>query len=385
MRETFPLGRIAGIHIGANWSLLVIAWLITWSLAAEILPAIAPDASGTLYWVVGGVAAVLFFASLLLHEIGHSIVARHHGVGVEAITLWLFGGVSKLERDTTSAAVELKVAVVGPIVSFGLAVLFGALAFALDTTGAFPVGAAALWWLCFINVLLGGFNLLPAFPLDGGRVLRALLWGHHHDRVRATRTAAAVGELFAYALLGVGVFLFAGGDLLSGLWLVFLGWFLFMAARAETEAVTRQDLLGGVTVAQIMSPHPVTAPAFVTVAQLIEHWLFRYRFSAYPVVRDDGHVVGLVTLESLRRVPEEMRMSVTAEQAAFAGHDDVPIVAPDDLVNDVLPRLIGSPAGRALVIDDGHLVGIVSPTDVARALDLRSLWHPAPPTGTVAA
>lgn len=380
MRETFPLGRIAGIHIGANWSLLVIAWLITWSLASELLPAVAPDASAALYWTIGAVAAALFFLSLLLHEIGHSVVARRHGVGVEAITLWLFGGVSKLEHDTTSASVELRVAVVGPAVSFALGIGFGALALVLDASGVFPVGAGALWWLCFINLLLGAFNLLPAFPLDGGRVLRALLWRHGHDRLRATRTAAAVGELCAYGLIGLGVFAFAGGAALSGLWFVFLGWFLFMAARAETESVTRDDLLGGVTVAQIMSPDPVTAPAYVTVAQLVTHWLFRYRHSAYPVVRDDGHVVGLVTLESLRRVPESDRAGVTAEQAAFPLRQ-VPVLRSGELVNDALPRLVRSPSGRALVIEEGRLVGIVSATDVTRALDLRSLGRPVAPGG----
>lgn len=375
MEETIHFGRVAGIRVGANWSLLVIAWLITWGLAGEALPVLVPGYGTLEYWIAGVITAVLFFASLLTHEMGHAIVARHYGVDVKQITLWLFGGVAKLESDTTSAAVELRVGAVGPVVSFGLAVLYGALAVAFDQVSWFALAAGSLWWLCSINLLLAVFNMLPAFPLDGGRVFRAFLWARHGDRVRATVTASRAGQFFGYGLIGLGLLLFASGGGISGLWFVFLGWFLTAAAKMELYAVTQQDLLGGLRVAQVMSSHPVVAPAQLSVAGLIDDYLFRYRHSAYPVVDPSGHPVGLVTLDRLRTVPPDRRTTTSLAEIAFP-LDTLVVVDPDTPVTDLVPKLAVSRAGRALVVASGDLVGIVSHTDLSRALDLRSVWRP---------
>jgi Zn-dependent protease len=370
MEQTVRLGRIRGIDIGANWSLLVIAWLITWGLADGVLPEAVPGRSTLAYWGVGIFASVLFFASLVLHELSHALVARRHGVEVKRITLWLFGGVAQLESDNPDPATEMRVGVVGPVVSLAIGGFVAVLAAALQPVEPFAIVAASLWWLAAINILLGLFNLAPAFPLDGGRVLRALLWRHWGDRVRATVAAARAGEVVAYVLVLLGVLEITGGALIGGIWFVFLGWFLLSAARAESAVVTRDVLLAGVTAKDVMTPHPMVAPAHLTVERFIDDVLFRHRHSAYPVVDPGGYPVGLVTLDRVRRVDPALRPVTMISTIA---HDlaEVPRCQADDALTDVIAALGPSPVGRLLVFDGADLVGILAPGDIVRAIELR--------------
>jgi len=380
VESNIRLFRLRGVEIGANWSLLVIAWLITWGLAGTVLPAAVPDRPALAYWATALITAALFFASLITHEMGHAIVARRHGVQVEQITLWLFGGVAKLQSDDPDPAAELRVGAVGPMVSLGIGLVAGVAAVAIGTVDALELQAAALLWLSWINVLLAVFNILPAFPLDGGRVLRAALWQRWDDRVRATVAAAKVGEAFAYGMIFLGFLAFAGGAWLSGVWFAFLGWFLLLAARAEAMVVTQQDALDGLTVAELMTHDPVVAPAQISVTELIDDYLFRFRHSAYPVVDDLGRPVGLVTLERLRTVPPAARSTTDVRAIAFA-MDEVPCRQANEPALDLLAELARSRPGRALVLDGTHLVGIVSKTDIVRILDLRAALGPVPIDG----
>jgi Zn-dependent protease len=243
MKQSIHIGRMAGIPIGANWSVIVIVALITWVLAAGVLPDLAPDQSWAAYAGVAVVAAVLFFVSLVTHEVAHSVVARRYGVEVKRITLWMFGGVSELEAELSSPTGELRMAAAGPATSFGLGVGFFAASVAAGTLSLPDLVVAALWWLGFINVGLGVFNLLPAYPMDGGRVLRAALWTRSGDRIRATRTAARVSQWLAYGLMGLGVLLAMSGGLVEGMWLAFIGWYLGGASRAEATASIQQGRL----------------------------------------------------------------------------------------------------------------------------------------------
>ncbi|MCX7621510.1 MAG: site-2 protease family protein [Acidimicrobiales bacterium] len=370
--QSVRLGRIFGIPVGINWSVVLVLWLLAWSLAQDVFPSVAPGYENWSYWSVAIGSALVFLGSLVLHELGHSLVARRAGVAVRSITLWLFGGVAQFENDTTSPKAEARVAAAGPAVSLALAVLFAVVAEAIFALSLSEVVAVGLVWLSFINGVLAVFNLIPAFPLDGGRVLRAILWHRYQDRIRATLTAAQVGTWFAYGLIGLGVVVFISGPALSGLWFVFLGWFLLTAARGEAFVVTEQAALANRTVREVMSPDPATVPASISVQGFIDEFILRHRHSSFPVVRSDGTVVGLVTLEAVRAVPPDRRAEITLDQIAVP-LVQVPVVGPDDPADSLVSLIAAGPVSRALVFEHGdpagRLVGIVSASDILRVME----------------
>ena len=231
------LGRLAGIEVGLHWSLAIVFVLIVWTLAGQILPAVVPDQPEPAYWLVAALAAMLFYASLLSHEMGHALVARRLGVNVDGITLWLFGGVARLRCDAQTPGTEAKIAIAGPVVSLVLAIAFAAATFALDTSSGPPLIEGGCAWLAGSNAVLLVFNLLPAFPLDGGRLLRAWLWRRTGDRFRATSRAAWLGRVFGFLMIGLGLVALVTQGALSGLWLVFLGLFLMVAARSQESQI----------------------------------------------------------------------------------------------------------------------------------------------------
>ena len=373
MDQNIRLGRIAGVPVGINWSILIIFWLLAWELADLVLPGYHPHESRAIYWIVGIAATALFFASLLAHEVSHAIVARRNGIGVRRITLWLFGGVSELESEALTPGADFRIAVVGPLTSFVLAGVYGLLAFLLPQGGgAEAVVVSALGWLAWINLFLGAFNLIPAAPLDGGRVLRAALWHRGGDRVRAATTAARTGQAFGYALIVLGVLEFLAVGLV-GLWFVFLGWFLLAAARGEESSAVMRDSLADVHVRDLMTPHPTTFSSEMTVGELLETELHRHRFGSYPLVAPDGRLVGLTTMNRIRHVPAGRRPATRLIDVACP-LSEVPVGSPGEPIPDLLLRMQASPDGRAFVVDEGgHLVGILSPTDIARFVQLSML------------
>jgi Zn-dependent protease/predicted transcriptional regulator len=369
MGDDVRLGRIAGVAVGASWSLLVILALITWILGSEVLPGAAPDAHPVAYWAVAAVTAIAFLASLLAHELAHSVVARGRGIEVEGITLWMFGGMSRLKGEAPDARTEERMALAGPLASLALGAAMTVLAVLLAGAHAPDVVAAAIAWLGLMNGMLAVFNLLPAYPLDGGRVLRAIIWRRTGDLRRATAAATTIGIRFGYGLMALGAVTAVAGAGLGGIWLALLGWIVLNAARAEQAGFELRHLLRGVRVADVMTPDPVTAPADVTVEALVRHYVGLYRCSAFPVVRADGSAVGLVTLSRLREVPARMRTTLTAGEVATP-MERVVTAQPDDLVVDLLARFTVGSGRRALVIDDGAPVGIVTASDVERALEM---------------
>jgi Zn-dependent protease len=374
MEQSLSLGRIAGVSIGVHWSVLVIAWLIGSGLAIDLYPEAYPGYGGAEYAAAAAVTVLAFLASLVAHELGHALVARRLGVGVRTITLWMLGGAATLEEEATSGEDELRIGAVGPAVSIGLGLGFGGLAWALDALGApsLVIGVAA--WLAVMNIVLAVFNLLPAFPMDGGRVLRAALWMRHGDELRATRTAASAGRVLGYTIVGLGMVSVLSGAF-GGLWFVIIGMFIAFAARMETAEIERHKLLGGVTVGDVMTPDPLTAPSAITVQELLDQYVLRHHVSAYPLLSVDGSVDGLITLDRLRRIPPERRSTTPAGDAACPLAELV-VTDPDDEVAEILPRLMGSPERRALAMRGERLVGIVSHTDIGRALEILRLTHP---------
>ncbi|TDB76396.1 site-2 protease family protein [Micromonospora sp. KC723] len=373
MRASFRIGRIAGVPVGVNWSVLVIFLLIAWALSATQFPRAYPGRPVVAYVAAGLAAAVVFFLGLLAHEVSHAVVAKRNGLQVQGITLWLFGGVAELRGEAPNPGAELRIAGVGPLVSLLLGFLFGGIAVVLSLAGADGLLLGSLAWLAGINVLLAVFNVLPAAPLDGGRLLRAAVWKATGDRTKASVVAARAGWVLGALLIGLGLFQFLTGFGVGGLWLALIGWFLIGAAGMEERQARMGSALAGVRVGDVMTPQPQTASAEMTVADFVDHYLFAYRHSALPLT-EDGRPVGLVTLDRVRGIPAERRATTTlAEVACRAG--DLVLARPEEQLNDLLPRLSECTDGRALVVVDQRLVGIVSPSDISRAVQRGSLRH----------
>jgi Zn-dependent protease/CBS domain-containing protein len=367
MRQSFSLGRISGIQIGVNWSVLVIVALLAYGLAVGQFPAAAPDHPAWEYWFAAIVTAVAYMGSLLAHELAHSLVARRNGLQVESITLWLLGGVSRLQGEVHDPGAEVRIAGVGPLVSLILGGVFSLLAWGVHAAGVRGVLVAALAWLGGINILLAVFNVIPAAPLDGGRLLRAVLWRITGDKLKAAVWSARSGQVFGWALVVVGGYLVLVGRNYSWLWFVLLGWFLISAATAESQQAMIQQRLRTVPVWQVMTRDPVTVPASATVAQFLTDYLPRHRHSAFPVVAD-GQTTGLVTVHRAGQVPPGEQGHTTLGDVACP-LADVARATPDEPVSDVLSRLNECSEGRALVFTGDQLTGIISPTDISRALE----------------
>ena len=367
MTPTFSLGRIGGIRIGVNWSVLFIVALLAYGLAAGQFPAEVPRHPVAEYIVAGVVTAVAYIGSLLVHELAHSLVARRNGIKVEDITLWLLGGVSRLEGEFPDPGAELRVAGAGPLASLLLGGLFLLLAWLVMTAGVRGLVVAALAWLGGINILLAVFNVIPAAPLDGGRLLRAVLWSITKDKLKAAIWSARAGQVFGWILTVVGIYLVLVARDYSWLWFVLLGWFLISAATSENQQAVLQSRLRTVPVREIMTANPVTVPASATVAQFLHDYLPWSRHAAFPVVAD-SQTVGLVTVKRINQVPAGERGQTTLHDVACP-LSEVARAAPDESAADLLPGLNGCADGRALVFDDGHLAGIVSPSDISRALE----------------
>jgi Zn-dependent protease/CBS domain-containing protein len=364
---TVRLGRIAGIEVGLHWSLAIVFALITWTLASQVLPSVVPDQTQSAYWIVSSIAGLLFYVSLLSHEMGHALVARRLGVKVDGITLWIFGGVARLRGEAATPGMEARIAIAGPLVSLVLAILFGAATFALDATGGPPLIEGGCAWLAGSNAILLLFNLVPAFPLDGGRLLRAWLWQRRHDRYSATSRAAWLGRMCAFLMIGLGLLeLFAQGAL-SGLWLILLGWFLRSAARSEESQVLMRGALGGLRVGDVMSRDPTVAPGWITVDEFINSYAPGHDARAYPLKTFDGALDGLVTLAKLAQVPPEER-HVRRVRDIGTGMDQIAQASPGESLSAVLDRFNASNGGQMLVMDGGKLVGTLSATDITRAL-----------------
>lgn len=367
MGASFHLGRIAGIRIGVNWSVLVIFALITWGLAAAHFPAAHPQYGVGAYLTAGLVTAVVFLVSLLAHEISHALVARRNGVPVEDITLWLFGGVARLSGEARNPGVELRIAGVGPLVSLLLGAVFLVVAGLLAASGYDGLVLGAFGWLGGINIALAVFNAIPAAPLDGGRLLRSVIWWRTGDRLKATVWSSRAGQVFGWILIALGLVTFLTRGGLGGLWLALIGWFLVGAATAESQQATVRGRLGELAVRDLMTPHPVTAAGSMTVEELLHSEASRHRHSTFPLSEDGGPPIGLVTFNQVRRVPPEARATTRLRDIACP-MEQVAQVRPEEPAADLLPRLSECAEGRALVLSDGMLVGIVSPSDVSRVL-----------------
>jgi Zn-dependent protease len=384
MRASISLGRIAGIKVGINASVFLIIAILVGGLATGQLPAAFPGRSVLAYVIAAIVAALLFLASLLAHELAHSVVARRNGIEVDSIVLWLLGGVAQLRGEPKTPGADFRIAVVGPLTSVALAVVFGLGAGGVAQLGTAGLTFGVLAYLAATNAMLAIFNLIPAAPLDGGRVLRAALWRWRGNRQTAAVSAARAGRFVGFAMIALGVLQVVTGSGLSGIWLALIGWFVVSAATAEEQQAKLGGLLAGLTVGQVMTPGPIVLDGNLSVGDFVAQVALTQQFSTYPIVDPDGRLTGLVTLNRVRAVPPELRATTRLHEIACAPAE-VPIARPEGPLGELLERMQGCSDGRAVVVDNaGRVVGVVSPSDVARALqltDLRALDRYAAPSG----
>ncbi len=366
MPGSIRIGKIAGIEIYIHISWIVIVVLLTWSLAVGWFPVYRGWSTAT-YWVVGFIAALLLFVSVLVHELAHSVVARARGLPVKNITLFVFGGVSNIEKEPGSPGVEFQMAIVGPITSL----LIGGLAYVL----LLPLGnstsplAAILFYIAFSNILLGIFNLLPGFPMDGGRVLRSIIWKINGNLRKATRAASMVGEIFGYLFILLGIWEFFAVSVLNGLWIGFIGWFLLSSAQSANTEVVLQSMFRGVTVADVMSKTPITVPANISLQKLVDEFFLPLGLRSVLVTQAD-QLVGLITLGDIRHVPREQWGQVPVGHAMIP-LDRLHVVSPQQSLNDVLPLMAGRDVNQLPVVEDGRVVGVLSRDAIVRFMEVR--------------
>lgn len=369
-RSTLRVGRLAGIPIGIHPLWLLIVGLLTWSLGGTYFPDRDAGLDDGPAYALGLLSALLLFGGVLLHELGHALVARRRGVEIEEIDLWMLGGVARMKGEPRRAGDELAFALAGPAVTAVLVLLAGAARLAIGSGGARWLVALADYQL-IVNAMILSFNLLPAFPLDGGRVLRALLWRRSGDQQDATARASAVGHAFGLGMVVLGG-LSAMSGAIGGLWLAIIGAFVMVASRAEADALRRRETFAARTVADLMTPSPVVVPGDLTLQEAVVAHVTRALHGAYPVVDADGRVAGILTLAAIRAVPaaDRPRRDVTAVMAT----NPTLLVTPATAVDDVLARPAFLRTGRVVAVDgDGRPVGILSVTDIAREELLSSL------------
>jgi Zn-dependent protease/CBS domain-containing protein len=367
--RSLRLGAVDGVEIRVDWSILVIFWLLLWSLASAGLPELASGYRTAEYWAAAAATTVAFFASLLAHELSHCVAARRQGLHVRDVTLWLLGGVSTIEEEPKTPSGDLRIAIAGPAASVAFGVASFAAAALFSATDLPPLLVACAVWLGSVNLLLALFNLVPAAPLDGGRVLRAVRWRQTGDRTIAAIDAARAGRVFGFILVALGFLEFLLGTDVSGLWFVLLGWFLISASRAEEMQVRLHHDLGTTRVSDLMTAEPITVRENMTVDEVLHEYVLARHCSTFPVLDDAGHLTGLVTLGRLRSVLPQQRTTTPVATIAWP-FAELTIADPDELIVDVLRRGAAGGDGRIVVCRGDALIGIVSPTDIARAMQV---------------
>jgi Zn-dependent protease len=363
---TVRIGTLAGIPLELHFTWAIIFALLAWSLATGYFPRAVPDLPTGSYWSKGVLAALLLFASILAHELGHALVARREGVKTQRIVLFAFGGVAELKAEPPGPGPEFRIAVAGPAVSAILFLGFALLAGALSER---PGAAAVMAYLAMLNGIVVLFNLIPAFPLDGGRILRAALWRFWGDLPRATRAAAGAGRLFAYFLIVGGIFGLLSGRTGGALWQLLIGLFLLQAAQSSSAQVWLKEALSGLRVRDLMVAEPVAVPAHIPVSDAIRDYFLRYGYGGFPVERA-GQVVGLLELAQVKAVPPEERDQVSVQAVALPVEGSVRTVPGSDAV-EALQQMLQGGHGRMLVFEGETFKGLLTHTGVTRLLQIK--------------
>ena len=365
-RNTITLGRVLGIPIALDYSWFLIFAFMTWSLASGYYPAEFSDWPTSLYWITGAATAIMLFVSVLLHELAHSVVARGDKMEVSSITLFIFGGVSQIAAEPPSAATEFRMAAVGPLTSFALAIIFAILQ---PVVSGFAPLLAMARYLTYINLSLGAFNLIPGFPLDGGRVLRSLVWSATRSFSRATMVAGNVGRFIAYGFILLGVWQIVSGSVANGLWIAFIGWFLESAASAQVQQQAMQDVMAGRKVSEAMTRGYTAIPADTTLQHLVDEYILKTRGRSF-VVTEGEKPVGMVTMHCVRDTPREQWPTTSVAQCMMPVAD-LKRVKPEDELWSALQEMDRDGVNQLPVMKDGEMLGMLSRDDIITYLRTR--------------
>ncbi len=367
--KRIKLFTLLGFEVRIDMSWLAIAILVVWSLSTGFFPFEYKGYSVATYWLMGLFGAMGLFLSIIVHELAHSLVARRHGMPMEGITLFIFGGVAEMKDEPRDPGAEFKMAIVGPLMSLALAALFyflGALGYFVGLPD--PV-VAVVRYLMFINALLAIFNLIPAFPLDGGRVLRSILWAIKGNIRWATRISTGIGALFGFGLFGFGIWRMFFGNFIGGMWMIFIGLFLQNAAKMSYQQLIVRKALEGETIEQFMNADPVTVSPRTSIAQLVGDYIYRYKYEVFPVV-DSGELKGCVYMDQVKEVPQEERTARTVEDITRSCSEQT-IIAPKTDAGEILSRMRNDSSSRYMVVDKGRLLGDISLKDMLRFLSMK--------------
>lgn len=367
--KRIPLFKLFGFSVAIDLTWLILAVLITWSLAVGFFPAVYPGLGQTTYWSMGLLGLVGLVFSIVVHELSHSLVARAYGMPITGITLFIFGGVAEMHNEPVGPKAEANMAIIGPITSLVVAGAFYGLNLATQAIG-WPVAVSAvLGYLALINLILAVFNMIPAFPLDGGRVLRAVLWGWKGNYLQATRIASNFGSGFGLLLILLAVFSVLVGDFISAMWWFLLGLFVRGAAQASYQQTLVRQVLTGVPIRRVMTEHPITVEPTRSLDELVDDYFYKYHFKTFPVV-EGGRLIGCVHLRDVKNVPRD-QWRETDVGAIMQSCSDQNAVAPDEQAAEVLSSMTRAGATRRLVTDGDRLVGIVSQSDILRFLAVK--------------
>lgn len=368
MASGIRLFKVLGIRISIDYTWFIVFALVAWNLAAYYFPMKTPGLSWQAYVLMGAASSLLLFVCVVIHELSHSYTSNRLGLDVSEITLFIFGGVAKLSREPDDAKTELKIAAAGPLASVALFAAFTLLKGFIDPAST-PALAGVIGFLAYINIALAVFNMIPGFPLDGGRVLRAIWWAKTGDLRKATLIASRIGKGFAVFLIVFGFLQIIAGAFISGLWGILIGTFLQQAAEGSYRQLIMKMALEGVKVEGIMTRNVVTMDEGVTLLKAVEDYFFHFHFVSFPVM-SGGNVVGLFTLSHVRGVAKE-KWSTTHVGDVMDGLTPEKILSPDDSVTHVLARMASDNTGRYPVLDKGKLVGILSRRDVMKLMELK--------------
>ncbi|ARV59420.1 site-2 protease family protein [Nostocales cyanobacterium HT-58-2] len=367
--QAFRLGSIFGFEIRIDLSWFLIFFLILWTLTVNVFPAEYPGLSNATYIGMGVVGTLLFFASLLAHELSHSLVARMKGIPVEGITLFALGGISRMRKEAERPGDEFQIAGVGPLTSVVIAALFGLLWWLGSSAGWSAAVNGVTAYLAFINFILAIFNLLPGFPLDGGRLFRSMIWKVTGNLKKATRMASASGKFLSYLLISLGIWQVFGAGLLSGLWLILIGWFLYNAAENSYQELLLRTSLEGVQARDLMTPHPETVQSDLNLQDLVDEYFLHRRYKAFPVIQND-RPVGIISLNQVRKIPRDEWTHRSVGETMTPAQKGV-IVFPEETMLEILQKMEESGEKRVLVARNGVLEGIITANDVASWLQRR--------------
>ena len=366
MQKGFKLFKVIGIQISLDYTWFIIFALVAWTLSQGYFPSVVPGLAMWIYIAMGVVSSLLLFASILLHELSHSYVANRLGMDIRGITLFIFGGIAELSREPDDPRMELKIAIAGPIASGVLAILFWLIKEGLTAMALFPLVASVCSYLVIINIVVVIFNMIPGFPLDGGRVLRAIWWMKSGDLQRATMVAGRVGKGFALFLIFFGILQTFTGNIIGGLWMVFIGIFLQQAAESGYREVLIRNSLSGIRVGDVMTREVVTVHPDDSLQVIVDDYLFRHHCVSFPVVAA-SRLVGMLNLGDIRAVPKE-KWRETRVRDVMEPVTQHSLASPEETAIEVLSKMATLGVGRFPVVHMGKLVGIISRRDIMKLM-----------------